>query len=678
MKPTIEHVDELPHEVETHENVWIPVAEGIRLAARVWIPAGATDGPVPGVLEYIPYRKRDLTRVRDTEMHKYLAGHGYACVRVDMRGSGDSDGLLVDEYLESELADGEAVLAWIAAQDWCSGTVAMIGKSWGGFNGLQLAARRPPELGAIVTVCSTDDRYADDVHYMGGCLLGDNLSWASAMFAHTTCPPDPEVVGEAWRDKWFERLDRCEPWLDTWLRHPHRDDYWKHGSVCEDFSAIECPVLAVSGWADGYTNAVFRLLEKLEGPRRGLIGPWSHRYPHRGEPGPAIGFLQEVIAWFDRWLKGIEGGADEPMLRAWSQDSVAPTPRHTFRPGHWIAEDSWPSERIETHRWPLGFARLLPPGGSDPDGGPDLTVQSPLSVGLFAGKWCSYSGAPDMPHDQREDDGGALVFDSAPLPEPLDLLGAPVVDLELTSDCPVAMVAARLSDLAPDDSATRISYGVLNLTHRDGHEHPEPLEPGQPYRARLQLNDIAQRFPAGHRLRLALSTTYWPMAWPPPEPVKLTVRTATSALELPCRLPRPEDEQLREFAPPQGATPPTVVTLEPGHHTWRVQRDLATDEATLEVIDDAGRFRIDEIDLDVTRGTWERYSTTGCDPLSARGEVRTVRGFRREGWDVRVEVRTVLTSDAHTFHLRAELDAYEDGTRVRSRNWDRRIPRQLL
>lgn len=683
----IEHLDELPREVTIVEHVWIPVAEGVDLAARVWVPVGAEASPVPGVLEYIPYRKRDQTRVRDTEMHKYLAAHGYGCVRVDMRGSGDSRGLLVDEYLESELADGEAVLAWMASQDWCSGTVGMIGKSWGGFNGLQLAARRPPELGAIVTVCSTDDRYADDVHYMGGCLLGDNLSWASAMFAHTTCPPDPDIVGEAWRDQWLERVDSAEPWLETWLRHPFRDDYWKHGSVCEDFTDIEIPVLAVSGWADGYSNAVFRLLDNLSGPRQGLIGPWSHRYPHRGEPGPAIGFLQEVVTWFDHHLKGSEPAADEPMLRAWCQDAVPPSAHHRFRPGHWVAEETWPSTNVQTRRWSLGFAQLWPDTEDEQlDGSPDrplraqpeLTVQSPLSVGLYAGKWCSYSGAPDMPHDQREEDGGALVFDTQLLAEPLELLGSPVVDLELISNRPVAMLAARLSDLAPDDSATRVSYGVLNLTHTESHEHPRPIEPGVPFRARLQLNDIAQRFPAGHRLRLSLSTSYWPIAWPSPEPVRLTVLTANSHFELPCRTPRAADEALRPFGPPTGARPPAIEQVEEGHHTWRVLRDLAADEATLEVVDDGGRYHIDEIDLDVTKSTWERYTTRGSDPLSATGEVRTVRRFNREGWDVRIEVRTVLTSDLDNFRLVAELDAYENGIRVRSRNWDRLIPRQLL
>ncbi len=680
MTPEIEHISEFPQSVEVHEHVWIPVTDGLRLAAKLWVPTSAADDPVPGILEYIPYRKRDLTRIRDTEMHHYLAGHGYGCVRVDMRGSGDSEGLLTDEYLESELADGEAVLSWIAAQEWCTGKVGMVGKSWGGFNGLQLAARRPPELGAIVTVCSTDDRYADDVHYMGGCLLGDNLSWASAMFAHTTCPPDPAIVGDSWRGQWLDRIDNCEPWLDTWLRHPARDAYWEHGSVCEDFSAVDSPVLAVSGWADGYSNAVFRLLENLDAPCRGLIGPWSHRYPHRGEPGPAIGFLQEIISWFDQWLRGADGPKDEPVLRVWCQDSVPPTPRHTFRPGHWMAEDTWPSPHVETTHWSLGFARLSPiiEGSEGHAEALALSVQSPLSLGLYAGKWCSYSGAPDMPHDQREDDGGALVFDTEPLTETMDILGAPTVDLELVADRPVAMIAARLSDLAPDDSATRVSYGVLNLTHRDGHADPAPVEPGVPFRARLQLNDIAQRFPPGHRVRLSLSTSYWPMAWPSPEPVRLTVHTKHSRLELPHRHPHSGDNRLRRFAAPQGATPPSTTVIEPGHHTWRVIRDLATDEATLEVIDDTGRYRIDEIDLDITRGTWERYTTRGSDPLTATGETRTVRGFRRGEWEVLVEVRTVLTSDLDQFHLRAELDAYENGIRVRSRNWDRAISRHLL
>jgi hypothetical protein len=278
-------VRDFPHAVEEHENVWIEMADGARLAARIWLPEGAESAPVPAILEYIPYRKRDMTAVRDSLMHPYIAGHGYACVRVDLRGSGESDGVLTDEYLPQELDDGVAVIDWLARQPWCDGKVGMIGISWGGFNGLQIAALRPPALQAVISACSTDDRYADDIHHMGGCLLGDNLSWASVMFAYNSLPPDPALVGERWHAMWLERLRGSGLWLDTWLGHQRRDGYWRHGSICEDFGAVQCPVYAVSGWADGYSNAVFRLLAGLDVPRKGLIGPWAHRYPHIGEPG---------------------------------------------------------------------------------------------------------------------------------------------------------------------------------------------------------------------------------------------------------------------------------------------------------------------------------------------------------------------------------------------------------
>src|SRR5690606_38978645 len=118
-----------------------------------------------------------------------------------------------------------------------------------------------------------------------------------------------------------ERLGGSGLWLDTWLRHQRRDDYWKRGSVCEDYDAVQVPVMAVSGWADGYSNAVFRLLANLSVPRLGLVGPWSHKYPNLCVPGPAIGFLQETIRWWDHWLKGLDTGImDEPMLRAYMLD----------------------------------------------------------------------------------------------------------------------------------------------------------------------------------------------------------------------------------------------------------------------------------------------------------------------------------------------------------------------
>ncbi|MGD2082631.1 MAG: CocE/NonD family hydrolase [Chromatiales bacterium] len=670
-------VQSFPHKVQVQEHVWIPMRDGVRLSARIWLPEAAAQDPVPAILEYIPYRKRDGTRARDALMHPYFAGHGYASVRVDLRGSGESEGVMEDEYLPLELEDGAEVIRWLADQPWCDGSVGMIGISWGGFNGLQIAAMRPPGLKAVVSVCSTDDRYADDIHHMGGCLLGDNLSWASTMFAYNSLPPDPAIVGEAWRDMWLQRLRGSGLWIEKWLRHQRRDAYWRHGSICEDYDAVECPVLAVSGWADGYSNSVFRLLANLRVPRMGLIGPWGHKYPHIGVPGPAIDFLGECLRWWNQWLKGEESGVTaEPMLRVWMQESVEPTTRYRFRPGRWVAEPVWPSPNVAMRDLRLARARLIDGDETVPD--EVLEIQSPLTVGLFAGKWCSYTAAPDLPHDQREDDGGALIFDTAPLEENLEILGGAELALDLSSDRPVGMVAARLSDVAPDGKATRVTYGLLNLSHRGGSEEPSPLEPGRRYRVRVRLNGVAQTFPKGNRLRLSLSTSYWPLAWPPPEPVRLCIHTGSSVLSLPERGPRAEDAHLRPFGDPEAAPRLERRLVEPEHHNWRVVRDLETDVSTLEVINDAGVYDIPAADLRFQAKALEWYSSCADDFSSVRGETLWTRSMGREGWSIRTRTRTVLTSDERNFHILAELDAWEGEKRVFSENWDNSIPRDLV
>ncbi|MDZ7778983.1 MAG: CocE/NonD family hydrolase [Gemmatimonadota bacterium] len=690
----------------TVEHTWVRLRDGCRLSARLWIPEGAKERPVPAVVEYIPYRKRDLKRPRDHAIHAYFAEHGYASVRVDMRGSGDSEGILVDEYLLREQEDGEDVLRWIASQPWCDGSVGMIGISWGGFNGLQLAQRRPPELKAVIAVCATDDRYADDVHYKGGCLLSDNLSWASTMFAFNSLPPDPEVVGERWREMWFDRLERSGLWVETWMRHPCRDEYWKHGSVCEDYAAIEVPVMMVSGWADGYSNPVFRLMANLSVPRLGIIGPWSHVYPHMGSPGPRIGFLQEALRWWDQWLKGEETGImQEPMLRLWMQDHMRPRPEYEHRSGRWVGEDAWPSPNVRIRAFRLEPQRLvadpdasggpapvpragasplkdleLPPRSSragDPDERELVSVQSPLNVGLFAGKWCSYAAGPDLPYDQRLEDGGSLVFDTEPLEEPLEILGAPIVEFELATNRPAGMIAVRLSDIAPDDKATRVTYGLLKLAHRESHETPEPMLPGRAEVVRVALDGIAQRFRPGHRIRLAVSTSYWPLAWPPPEPVTLTLRPSGCRLLLPEReAPAGERVDAPAFEEPEAANPTPMTVLEAPHHDWRVIHELANERSTLHVLAREGTWRLDEIDLEVRKETEEWYRFQGDRFTSVSGEIRTRRGLRREGWSVETLTRTVLSCTEDAFHIHATLDAYEGGRRVFSRIWDPEIPRE--
>jgi putative CocE/NonD family hydrolase len=596
-------------------------------------------------------------------MHHYFAGHGYAALRIDVRGSGDSEGVLVDEYTEAELEDGVAVIAWIAAQPWCTGAVGMMGKSWGGFNALQIAARRPPALKAVISVCASDDRYTDDAHYMGGCLLNENLTWGAVLQVFSALPPDPATVGERWRAIWLERLERAVLFPEVWLRHQRRDQYWKRGSVAEDLGRIACPVYAVGGWADAYTNAIPRLLAGLTVPRMAMVGPWGHVYPHIGVPGPAIGFLQEALRWWDQWLKGIETGVmSEPLYRVWMGD-------------RWVAERSWPSERLVPKRWVLDRGGRLREEQVPEDA---VESRAPQSVGLAAPEWCAFD-EDEVAGDQRDDDARSLTFDTEPLAERIDILGAPVAVLEIAVDRPQAFLAVRLNEVAPDGSSVRVTYGLLDLTHRAGHEHPEPLEPGHRYAVRVALNHVAHAFAPGNRIRLAISTAYWPVVWPASAPVVLTVYTGASRLELPVRPPDADDDRMACFAEPQGAPPASYRELRP----MRVERTVERDggEVVYTVTSEAGAFRaggpgrMEEVDLEIEESSVRRYRIRDDDPLSARAEVVQRMALRRGAWAVRVESRASFWATPDSFELRAGLEAFEGDSVIESRSWERSVPR---
>ena len=679
MSPKARVVDDFPCKIRELEHAWIPLSDGTRLAARTWLPEDAGETPVPAILEYIPYCKRDGTAARDEAMHPYFAGHGYAAVRVDLRGSGESEGLLLDEYLKQEQDDALEVIAWIADQPWCDGNVGMMGKSWGGFNGLQVAARRPPALRCIITVYSTDDRYADDIHYMGGCLLSENPDWAFTMFPALIRPPDPKLAGEAWRDIWQARLDAARPWIVDWLKHQRRDAFWKHGSVCEDYSAIQCPVFAVGGWADPYTNPVPRLLAGLTVPRKALVGPWGHQYPHQALPGPDAGFLQEALKWWDHWLKGVDNGVmDEPMLRVWMHGSEAPKARYEERAGHWVAEPVWPSPDIETRRFALNADGSST--GLEAEAAPEraIALSCPENLGCCTIMW-GHNGddAAECPVDQRPDDSLSLSFDSEPLGEDLPILGAPLVDLDLAADRPNALVAVRLSEVLPGGASALVSYGVLNLTHRDSHEAIEALEPGRRYRVQVRLNDNGHVFAAGNRIRVALSTALWPIVWPSPEPVTLTVYAGACSLALPVRRPRPEDDELAPLPPAEMSRMQDRTLLRrPDPQVLRVERDVASGFVTFVHEEDGGVVRIDRDGWTFGSKTLRRYRIHPDDPTSARIELRRVDEYGRDGeLAVRVEATQLMTCDAKNFQVQAKLDATENGLPVYSRSWLETIPR---
>ena len=671
-----EVVTGFPRKVRSVENFFISLRDGTKLAAKMWLPEDSETNPVPVILEYLPYRKRDGTRRRDQGLHMYFAGHGYASVRLDIRGSGDSDGLIEDEYSVQEQLDGCEAIEWLSKQSWCDGQVAMIGISWGGFNGLQIAARKPPALKTIITVGSTDDRYATDIHWVGGCLSKDNFDWSATMFAHNDLPPDPEIVGEAWRDMWKARMENNVPWIIKWLQHQRRDDYWKQGSVCEDFSKITIPVYAVSGWADNYSESVPRLLTGLPGPRLGLVGPWAHSYPHDTAVGPSIGWLQEAVRWFDHWMKGVDTGImKEPMYRAWMQESMPPKTCYLERPGRWVGEAKWPSPRISHEKHYLNSGGL-----SRRKSAPKKArICSPLWVGLAAGEVGRYGEDAEWATDQREDDGGSLVFTSDPLKKSFEILGAPQLHLEFSSDKPQALVCVRLNDVAPDGSSTRITVGLLNLTHRDSHEHATALKPGKTYKAVVDLDDIAHSFPKGHRIAVSVSTSYWPIAWPSPELATLTITTGNSYLELPVRPKNSKDAKLRAFGPVVSA-PQAPFIQHPFEPTTkrRVTRDLLSGRMVVDFPRWTYSKEMPDIGQTQKSIAHARYEITDGDPLSALTDTDYFVEMKRRDATITHRSHGTLTCDATHFIVKMELKIEENGVQVFERQWHERIKRDMV
>ena len=640
--------------IEERPDLGIVMRDGTRLSARFWCPVDAVDDPVPVILEYLPYRKRDGTCARDALTHPYFAERGYACLRVDIRGNGDSHGLMTDEYTQQELDDAVEVIQWAAAQPWCNGRVGMMGISWGGFNGLQVAAMAPDPLKAVITLCSTVDRFADDIHYKGGCLLNENLGWGATMWSYSSRAPDPALRPD-WREMWLDRLE-YEPFLpSTWLRHQNRDAYWQHGSVCESYGTIKAKVLAIGGWGDAYKNAVPQIVQNIPGSK-GIIGPWVHKYPHFAVPEPRIGFLQETLRWWDKWLKDQPTDVEsDPDLRTYLMDGVRPATWYTDRPGKWLADPQ--SERRVWHLTQDGL-------GSEPEA-LEALVASPQDTGANAGEYCAIWLGPELPGDQRRDDALSCTFDSPPLEEDLSIVDAPHVDLTLKPDAPFAQIAVRLNHIHPDGAATRITYGVLNLTTQMG----QPLTPGEPITVSLALDHIAYTVPTGHRLRVSVSTAYWPLIWPAPMAAtvtllagSLTTRALTSAQDW-------------SFPAPEAAPPWQTEELRPEAHTRRQETDQVSGVVSLVIEDDFGKVR--DLDHGLITGSIarERWDIHPDDPLSARGSCHWTDEIQRDDLRLRTETACTIWSDADHFYLNATLAAFENGTRIYSRDIEDRIPR---
>ena len=653
------------------ENTLIPLSDGRRLSARIWVPDTASSHPVPAILEYLPYRKRDGTAQRDDCTYPGFAKAGYAGVRVDISGTGESDGDYDDEYSPRELADGLEVIAWIAGQDWCDGNVGMMGISWGGFNSLQLAALRPPALKAVISIGSTVDRYNNDIHYKNGCHLYSNFSWSSVMLCFASRPPDPKLVGARWKEMWLHRLQTQPFPLEIWLEHQRRDDYWRHGSISEDYGAIVIPVLIMSGWADGYINAPPTLAEHGESIVKAINGPWIHKYPHFAWPRPRMDFVGRAVDWWDRWLKGVENGVEQlPAYTAFMQENVRPGGRREQEEGKWVAEAEWPSTAIAERR-------LFPTrsGGLADEIQPDArrSISSPEDCGTRCGEFFTLKPDSETSGDQREDDAGSLIFETGPLSDPLQFLGRPVMNLDIAIDQPNGNIAVRLIDVHPDGTGHRVSWNVLNLAHRRSHESPEAMQPGQREEISISLNHCAYRFLPGHRIRVAISTAYWPMIMPSPYRVNATVVLGEySFLTLPVRL----DESALKVDEPTDPDPlPKYRNHRPADHRRVVEKDLQAGVTRYRVFDDTGEDEIPDHGMRLRHTHEECWSIKPDDPLSATATSTYSCFMQRDDWQIRTVSISNLRCDRERYYLDAKVLAYEDDKLVNERSWERVIDR---
>ena len=654
--------------IEIVETAWIELPGRPRLAARLWLPAGASTVPVPAVFEFLPYRRRDGTAARDESTYPTLARAGYAGVRVDMRGTGDSDGIYDDEYSETELADAEAVIAWIADQPWCSGSVGMMGISWGGFNALQVAARRPPALKAVISIASSVDRYNDDIHYRNGCHLGAHLSWATTVLGYIARPPDSAVVGDRWRQMWHERLSAIEPASFTWMAHQRRDAYWKRGSIGDDFAAVQVPGAHDRGWGDGYRNTPAKAVAGLGGPSKAVNGPWVHKYPHFALPRPRLDFHTEAVRWWDRWLRGTRNDVEElPRQRAFIATAVRPTERTEREAGRWVSRDlDGDDTRLRLHFTADG--RL----SAEPGVAGEVVVATAQTCGADAGVFFVVDPATELPGDQRADDAAAVVFDSAPLVEVVDVLGRTHLRLRIAIDRPQGNLIARLEDVHPDGASHRVAFGVLNLSHRDGNESPQSMEPGRFEEIVMLLDDAGYRFEAGHRVRLALSTTYFPMVLPPPAPVRATITCGDDSY---IDMPTPNDLVDIDLPEPPDGLLPEYDHLSPGGAWREVSRSDDGSTVTTSISSDSGEI-VHPTNGMVWREIHESVATVNADdPLSFECVERISVMRRRAGVETRCVGTGRLTATEDAWCVEAALTAFEDDGMVFDRSWNREIGR---
>ncbi len=647
----------------------VPMRDGVELNVRITAPDAS--GRFPAVLEYNPYRRLNaaLPDYRDEfpPVVPYLAERGYVVVQFDVRGTGSSAGFSTDMYSDDERRDGHDMIEWCAAQEWCTGAVGMVGKSYGAVVQWQVAVQAPPHLRAIVVRSGGGDIYTEFSNPGGSIRPWMFEQYGPQMNAYNVAPPDPSFTGARWAALWQERLDHSVPWSLSYIRNLLAGEYWGNRSLAPGYDRVQCAVLLIEGWPDWYATAELRAFQNLRAPKKVLIGPWGHYYPEESValPGPRIDARQEYLKWFDRWLKDIDNAVmDEPPVTVFVRSWQTPSLLTIEDSGIWRCESAWPPPHVQPTDFFLNANGRL--ASSPGEAGADTYEYRP-SVGLTTGRRGLGATTPwGTPVDQRLDDAYSVLYDSRPLSEPMELLGEPAVALVVSSTAEVAYFHLRLCDVAPDGASRLITDGGLLATHRHSHARPEKLVPGEVVELRFPLKHCAYALAPGHRLRVAVASAEFQNQWPTGERARNTIHRGgahSSHVILPVA------GRAAQLFPPPAFEPspiPAKRTDELPSPTYSMHLDFVADTVTCELVNP-----------DPVRRNHSLMTISNRDP--ARASIVSSVTYRPQHptLDIRIDSGCQLVSDATTYTHTVQLDIRIDGRPHFIKSWTECVPRRL-
>jgi uncharacterized protein len=664
--------------VRIDRNARIPMRDGLSLSADLTRPDVDNSRRFPILVEYHPYRKDDVSW-SGHDAHWYLAERGFICVRLDVRGTGGSDGVNTDEYVPQEQHDGYDAVEWLARQAYSNACVGMFGTSYGGFTAVQVAMNRPPHLKAIAPMYATDDRYTDDCHYTPGGnmrMYYDAGTYGGNMVAMNALPPLPEFAGVDWAEQWKSRLTKNEPYLLKWMHHQTHGPYWRAASLRLDYARIECPTFLIAGWRDGYVNAMWRMYQQLRCPKKLLVGPWVHTRPHASTPGPRINHFDEMARFFNATVRPDPQPLEGPPVVVYMQEYAPPQRTLENTPGAWRADD-----RVAPHGdRPL---TLYLADEAKLDSEPVENRQPAMAefdylptAGVHNGFWSAGGVAFYLADDQRADEAHSLNFTSEPFAQETPLLGWPEVVLFAESSAKVATFVVKLSDVAPDGKSALITDGSLNGTRRNSLEEPQEMTPGEVYELKIPMQPTGWVLAPGHRLRVSISGSDFPNLWPTPEPARNRIHflgrrpsRVTLPIVKPSTIPTPRFDPspaLKRFG-----------TSFPEPATQRIEIDQITGDVTV-VNRRAGKTVLEEGLGAISSES--RFRCTASTTNPSQSSIIGTHRFSLERQDGNYEVvsESSIRATKDTFHVVIDLTVHRNGRIFFQKQWLASEPRMRL